>query len=82
LTEKPALQAAARVRKQQAKPVRTAKVNLIGKPVSLPVYQRESLAPGAHLAAPSIVVEYGSTTLIPSGWRVCVDRWPNLVLTK
>ena len=82
LTEKPALQAAARLRKQQAKPARTAKVNLTGKQVSLPVYQRETLSPGAQLATPAIVVEYGSTTLIPSGWLAAVDRWQNLVLTR
>lgn len=81
LTEKPALTVAARVRKQSANPVRMAQVNLTGKPISLPVYQRESLRPGAQLATPSIVVEYGSTTLIPNGWQAGVDRWQNLVLS-
>jgi N-methylhydantoinase A len=81
VTEKPELTAAKRVRAYQAKPARTAAVVLTGKPVSLPVYERESLRPGAQLTAPSIVVEYGSTTLIPPGWQASLDRWQNLVLT-
>ncbi len=81
LTEKPVLAAAARIRKHQAKPARTAEVVLTGKPLRVPVYERESLTPGAQLAAPAIVVEYGSTTLIPSGWQAGVDRWQNLLLS-
>lgn len=82
LTEKPALRAAARLRTQPAKPARTAKVNLTGKFVRVPVYERDSLRPGAQLAAPAIVVEYGSTTMIPGGWQAAVDAWQNLLLTR
>ncbi len=82
VTEKPALAAAARIRKHQAKPARTAEVVLTGKPVRVPVYEREALVPGAQLAAPAIVVEYGSTTLLPGGWQAGVDRWQNLVLAS
>jgi N-methylhydantoinase A len=81
VTEKPALAAANRCKAHQAKPARTAPVVLTGKLESLPVYERETLRPGAQLTAPSIVVEYGSTTLIPTGWQAAVDRWQNLVLT-
>jgi N-methylhydantoinase A len=82
VTEKPPLAVAERVRKHLAKPARTAEVVLTGKPVRLPVYERESLTPGAQLAAPAIVVEYGSTTMIPKGWQVSVDRWQNLILVN
>ncbi|MBI3424991.1 MAG: hydantoinase/oxoprolinase family protein [Acidobacteria bacterium] len=82
LTEKPALTAAKRLRKHSAKPARTAQVILTSKPVSVPVYQREALTPGAQLAAPASVVEYGSTTLIPNGWQATIDAWQNLLLTR
>jgi N-methylhydantoinase A len=80
LTEKPALKQAARARTYQAKPQRTVMVYLSPRRTRVPVYEREALQPGAQLAAPSIVIEYGSTTLIPAGWSAQVDRWHNLML--
>jgi N-methylhydantoinase A/oxoprolinase/acetone carboxylase beta subunit len=35
-----------------------------------------------HLLGPAIVVEYGSTTLIPASWGLTVDRQSNLLLTQ
>lgn len=80
VVEKPALAVAKRFKKYHPKPARTAQVVLTNKPESLPVYEREALRPGAQLAVPSIVVEYGSTTLISPNWQAEVDRWGNLVL--
>jgi N-methylhydantoinase A len=68
LTEKPMLKQAARAKAHQAKPQRTAPVYLSQRRTRVPVYEREALQPGARLVTPSIVVEYGSTTLIPAGW--------------
>jgi N-methylhydantoinase A len=81
VTEKPALRQAAQIKKQRAKPAREAMVYLASQRARLPVYERAELQPGAQLVAPSIVVEYGSTTLIPADWRAAVDCWGNLVLT-
>lgn len=82
VTEKPTLPAAARLRRHAAQPLRTALVHLTGKPLSVPVYEREKLRPGAQLAAPAIVIEYGSTTLIPAGWQAHVDAQQNLLLQR
>ncbi|MDQ3012380.1 MAG: hypothetical protein M3X11_16925, partial [Acidobacteriota bacterium] len=63
-----------------AKPARDAQVWLGDKRRKVAVYDRAELQPGAVIAAPAIVIEYGSTTLIPTGWRARVDVWQNLLL--
>ena len=45
----------------------------------IPVWNREQLAKGP-LNGPSLVLDYGSTTLVPSGWRFQVDRAGNLLI--
>ena len=52
------------------------------RPVQVPVYERATLPIGCSLAAPALILEYGSTTLLPSGWRLKVDAWSNLILQK
>jgi N-methylhydantoinase A len=48
-----------------------------GKWRSTPLYPRSSV--GSRLRpGPALVVDYGSTTLIPPGWRFAVDRSGNL----
>jgi hypothetical protein len=32
------------------------------------------------MKGPTIITEYGSTTLLPAGWTAVVDGWENLVL--
>ena len=44
------------------------------------VFRREALAPGATGYGPALVLEYGSTTLVPHGWRFEVDALSCLVL--
>jgi N-methylhydantoinase A len=49
-----------------------------GKFRMLPVFAREQV--GEHVRkGPALVVDYGSTTLIPPGWKFVVDRVGNLV---
>ena len=43
------------------------------------VFDREALASGAHFSGPAIVEQYDTTTLIPHGFEVVVDRFGNLV---
>jgi N-methylhydantoinase A len=43
---------------------------------------RSSLAAGHTLAGPLVVQEYSGTTWVPPGWRLDVDRWGCLHLTK
>ena len=45
-----------------------------------PVYPRASL-PVRTLPGPAVVVDYGSTTMIPPGWRFSVDQACSLKLT-
>ncbi|HKQ74960.1 MAG TPA: hydantoinase/oxoprolinase family protein [Blastocatellia bacterium] len=80
--EKPGLQRARSSSRYQPKPERTVFVWLGERRKQIPVYNREELGPGAAIKGPAIIVEYGSTTLAPAGWKVGVDGWENLVLDQ
>ncbi len=82
VTEKPALKRTTRFARYTARPHRTALVWLGEKRKQAPVYDRAELRPGATISAPAIIVEYGSTTLVPSRWKASVDGWRNLVLVN
>jgi N-methylhydantoinase A len=82
VTDKPAIKRSSRFSRYKAKPRRIAPVWLGEKRKQVPVYDREELRPGAAISSPAIVVEYGSTTLVPAGWKASVDEWQNLVLSK
>jgi N-methylhydantoinase A len=45
----------------------------------IPVWNREQL-PKTPIGGPALVLDYGSTTLVPPGWRFHVDRAGNLLL--
>jgi N-methylhydantoinase A len=47
----------------------------------VPVWNREQLAK-SPLRGPALVLDYGSTTLAPSGWRFHVDRAGNLLIER
>ncbi|MGE0887297.1 MAG: hydantoinase/oxoprolinase family protein [Blastocatellales bacterium] len=80
ITSKPNLKRAKNFRRYKARAQRDALVWLGDKRRKVGVYDRTELKPGAVVAAPAIVVEYGSTTLIPAGWQARVDSWQNLLL--
>ena len=80
LTEKPPLERARRLSRSKPRPQSHAPLRLGKQVTRVPVYARESLPPGATLTSPAVVIEYGSTTLIPTGWRASVDRWHNLIM--
>ncbi len=48
----------------------------------VPVYERDRLAPGHGVKGPAIVVEYGSTTLLPPRWNLSVDDVGCLLLER
>jgi N-methylhydantoinase A len=83
ITEKPALRPlpwpdeAAR-----PEPAGAARVWFGRRPTTLPVYERSRLRPGAAIEQPAVIVEYGSTTLLPAGWKMVVDRYGNLLMTR
>jgi N-methylhydantoinase A len=43
---------------------------------------RRDLRPGHQLSGPAIVLEYSSTTWLPPGWRLEVDQWGSLLLSR
>ena len=46
------------------------------------VHERRSLDPGATVAGPAVVEEFGSTVVIFPGWEAIVDDYRNLVMTR
>jgi N-methylhydantoinase A len=50
------------------------------------VYRREELSStgsaSSRLRGPALVVDYGSTTLVPPGWRFGLDKFGNLIITS
>jgi len=59
----------------------TRRVWISGAWRSVPVVNRERLTI-ASLRGPALVLDYGSTTLIPQGWRFQLDRAGNLLCSK
>ena len=52
-----------------------------GKFRMLPVFAREQVGERGE-KGPALVLDYGSTTLIPPGWKFAVDRVGNLVARR
>ncbi|MGB5706710.1 MAG: hydantoinase B/oxoprolinase family protein [Arenicellales bacterium] len=53
-----------------------------GESMATPVYARDSLQPGVELTGPALIVEAQTTTVLPHGYRLHVDRDGNLVLEE
>jgi N-methylhydantoinase A len=66
--------------RRRVQPVKNVNAYFVGKKLSVPVYDRESLSPGAKLHGPCVVIEYSSTTLIPSGATAAIDGYGNLII--
>jgi N-methylhydantoinase A len=56
-------------------------VHSAGKWRPTPMYLRAQLS-GTKLRGPALVVDYGSTTLVPPGWFFALDRFGNLKITS
>jgi N-methylhydantoinase A/oxoprolinase/acetone carboxylase beta subunit len=71
------------IRPEQAKARSTVaparKVRIGGKWQRVPVYGRADLS-SRRRSGPALIVDYGSTTLIPAGWRFLLDKAGNLVI--
>jgi N-methylhydantoinase A len=50
--------------------------------VATPCWERRVLSPDQRLDGPLVVEEFGSTTVVPPGFMVTVDRLGNLVLQR
>jgi N-methylhydantoinase A len=64
-------------RKRDTSVPATRRVYWAGKWRSTPLYQRSGVGARSR-QGPALVLDYGSTTLIPSGWSFSVDRFGNL----
>jgi N-methylhydantoinase A len=53
----------------------------LGRRVTVPIYERSSLAPGAALKGPALIVEDGTSTYVSPRFDVTVDAGEALVLT-
>jgi N-methylhydantoinase A len=80
VTQKPRAKRWAAGQSRSARPFQKARVILGERSEQIPVYARDDLRTGARLAGPAIITEYSSTTLIPSDFKVEVDRWLNLIV--
>ena len=81
-----------RARKNTAKPVMppmqwrrgsagTRQVFVDGRAREIPVLRREQVGTKSR-RGPALVLDYGTTTLVPSGWAVQTDRVGNLVVRR
>jgi N-methylhydantoinase A len=53
-----------------------------GKRMAVEKVWRRNLRQGHTLIGPALVMEYSSTTWLPPGWRLEVDTWGSLHLTR
>jgi N-methylhydantoinase A len=82
LVDRPVIAArAGKTTSSKASPKGSRKVYLQnGGWTDLPVFDRETLPREEALDGPSVVQEYGSTTLIPPDWSATIDHQGNLIL--
>jgi N-methylhydantoinase A/oxoprolinase/acetone carboxylase beta subunit len=60
---------------------RTRKLRIAGKWHRAPVYNRADLSPRRR-SGPALIIDYGSTTLIPPGWQFTLDKAGNLIIRR
>jgi N-methylhydantoinase A len=80
VTDKPRLSPTRGRSGTRPRPAHLQRVFFGARPDQVPVYQRDSLAPGVKIKGPAIITEYSATTLVPSGRIATTDRWLNLVI--
>jgi len=66
---------------EQAKAYSTVarKLRIAGKWQRVPVYRRSDL-PTRRRSGPALIIDYGSTTLIPPGWNFILDKFGTLII--
>jgi N-methylhydantoinase A/oxoprolinase/acetone carboxylase beta subunit len=62
-------------------PEQSRKLRMAGKWQRAPVYRRADLSSRRH-SGPALVIDYGSTTLIPPGWQFILDKFGNLIVAQ
>jgi N-methylhydantoinase A/oxoprolinase/acetone carboxylase beta subunit len=59
----------------------TRKLRIAGKWLRVPVYHRAGLS-SRRRSGPALIIDYGSTALIPPGWKFLLDKVGNLIVRK
>ena len=57
------------------------RIHVGGRSRRVPVYTRRQL-PAQVVKGPALVIDYGSTTLIPPGWKLKIDRIGTLIVER
>ncbi len=52
----------------------------IGEFTDTPIFDRDTLRPGADLVGPVIIEQPDTTVVVPPGWRATVDAYLNIIL--
>ena len=55
---------------------------IVGKKHAMTLYDREKLFSGAKFKGEALIFQLDSTIYIPSGWKITVDGYRNLILEK
>ena len=63
-----------------ARPRAVVPVQMSGRTMPVPVFERDDLSPGLTIDGPAIVVDQAGTTIVEPGWRLSVDAVANLIL--
>jgi N-methylhydantoinase A len=83
ITKKPAsANLAAREQSERAASAQTLQLIFSGRPQKARLYQREDLRAGDTFPGPAVVAEYSATTLIPPDWKVRVDAYGQLIVSR
>ncbi len=64
------------------KPERAQRALFKGVAYTANIYQRENLLPGQTFMGPAIVEELTSTTVVPPNWRVTIDPYNSMMITR
>lgn len=65
-----------------AQPIRHISIRMDGARREIGLYRRAELMPGHHFEGPAVVLQDDSTTVVPPGFAVRVDRFANLRITE
>lgn len=50
--------------------------------VDTPIYQRHAIPFDSRIAGPAVIEQMDTTTIVPPGWNVTLDRMANLILRR
>ncbi|CAN5207023.1 hydantoinase B/oxoprolinase family protein [soil metagenome] len=67
---------------QRTAPLGTARMHVGGKWQEVALHVRDHLHPGASIDGPALIVENHATTVLEPGWRLHVNGYRHLILTR